>query len=146
VLGLTKQLGPKKFRLLYLWYRWPGEAADRHAAELERFRAAVGDEVVFEARAYQEVFAVLRRAGSEHASYIRYLEGRYFRQDATPRSLGTAFIPNVLPDPIQFSECSRPLDIKILTEQREEICEDPPGMREDEVQVPIALLRPRDPP
>jgi hypothetical protein len=68
----------KSWKVAYLWYRWPGEEADRHAAELERFRAAVRDEVVFEARTYQEVFAVLRRASSEHDSYVRYLEERYF--------------------------------------------------------------------
>lgn len=47
---------------------------------LERFRGAVGDELIFETRTYQEVFATLRQAGSEHAGYIKYLEDRYFAQ------------------------------------------------------------------
>jgi hypothetical protein len=77
-LGLKNAYGPKRFRLLYLWYEWPGEIADAHKAESERFAQAVDDDFDFAALTYQELLEGLRVIPEPRPGYLTYLEDRYF--------------------------------------------------------------------
>ena len=77
-LGLKNAYGPKGFRLLYLWYDWPGEIADAHEAEIGRFAEIVGDDFDFAALTYQELFEGLREVPEPRPGYLAYLENRYF--------------------------------------------------------------------
>ena len=77
-LGLKNAHGPRGFRLLYLWYDWPGEIADAHKAEIEQFAEAIDDDFDFAALTYQELFEGLRGTSEPRPGYLTYLEDRYF--------------------------------------------------------------------
>lgn len=82
VLGLSR-LGAGKFRLVYLWYAWPGPESDAHASEVVAFGAALDKSVQFRPLTFQDFFGKL--SGSykpEDANYAAYLGGRYFSQVA----------------------------------------------------------------
>ena len=74
VLGMANQLG-SKFSLYYIYYDWDGPESDVHRREVDRFDSAVGDEIRFEAKSYQDFFEVLKH---DDDSYMRYLRDRYF--------------------------------------------------------------------
>jgi hypothetical protein len=80
-LGLKNAFGPEGFRLLYLWYEWPGEIAGVHRAEIRRFAEAVGGDFDFAALTYQELFDGLRQIPEPRPGYVAYLEDRYFSDD-----------------------------------------------------------------
>jgi hypothetical protein len=77
-LGLKNEYGPDGFRLLYLWYEWPGETADAHRLEIGRFIESVGDEFDVVALTYQELFEGLRKMPDPRPGYLSYLGDRYF--------------------------------------------------------------------
>jgi hypothetical protein len=77
-LGLKNGYGPTGFRLLYLWYDWPGEIADAHGNEIGRFGETVGGDFDFAALTYQELFERLREIPEPRPGYFTYLEDRYF--------------------------------------------------------------------
>jgi hypothetical protein len=69
------------FELLHLWYCPPGfvQQTQQMEAELDTFRrAAAPDGLRFRSLTYQELFARLRAAAAEHATYLDYLSARYF--------------------------------------------------------------------
>lgn len=80
-LGLKRAHGPNGFKLLYLWYEWPGEIAAAHRREIESFAEAIGDDFDFTALTHQELFDALRRIPQPRLGYVAYLEGRYFSDD-----------------------------------------------------------------
>ena len=65
-------------RLLCLWFDSGCEEAREHRAELDRFSAYLGGEVVFGAMTYQEAFAALRKGPEPMSGYFDYLTSRYF--------------------------------------------------------------------
>jgi hypothetical protein len=78
VLGLLR-LGAGKFRLIYLWYAWPGLESDAHASEVVAFAAAIDRGIQFRALTFQGFFHALSRdLKAEDASYAAYLGARYF--------------------------------------------------------------------
>lgn len=78
LLGLSR-LGAGKFRLIYLWYAWPGPESDAHASEVAAFAAALDTGIQFRALTFQEFFRALSgNLKSEDAGYSAYLGGRYF--------------------------------------------------------------------
>ena len=77
-LGLKNAQGPEGFRLLYLWYDWPGEITDGHKAEIEQFAETVDDDFDFAALTYQELFEELREIPEPRPGHLTYLEDRYF--------------------------------------------------------------------
>jgi hypothetical protein len=77
-LGLKHAHGPRGFRLLYLWYEWPGEIADKHRSDIGRFAEMVGEDFDFAALPYQELFEGLREIPEPRPGYLDYLEDRYF--------------------------------------------------------------------
>ncbi len=76
-LGLATQLG-SGFSLCYLYYDWPGNRAEAHHREIDRFNELVGGEIGFKALTYQQVFAILMDSGQAGAGYVDYLGTRYF--------------------------------------------------------------------
>ncbi len=80
-LGLKNAAGPKGFRLLYLWYEWPGEIADAHRSEIEGFAEIIGEDFDFAALTYQELFEGLRGVPEPRPGYLAYLKDRYFEFD-----------------------------------------------------------------
>jgi len=78
MLGLASSGSP--WRLCCLWYRPVGEAGDRHATELARFIARIGDDASrFSELSYQEAFRrLVVRLGSGDEAYRNYLADRYF--------------------------------------------------------------------
>lgn len=78
LLGLATRHG-RSVRLLYLWYQVADEVADRHALELERFRALLGTDVAFDHLTYQQLAERLSvtLGDGEHATYLTYLRQRY---------------------------------------------------------------------
>jgi hypothetical protein len=76
-LGLARS-GTVDYRLIYLYYDWPGREAEAHRAELDRFAALLGSELELRVLTYQALFAKLRAEPSVAAEYCRYLEQRYF--------------------------------------------------------------------
>ena len=76
-LGLARS-GVADYRLIYLYYDWPGREAEGHRAELDRFAALLGSELELRVLTYQALFAKLRAEASAAAEYCRYLEQRYF--------------------------------------------------------------------
>jgi hypothetical protein len=80
-LGLKNAFGPKGFRLLYLWYEWPGEIAAEHRIEIGRFADAIDEDFDFAAMAYQELFERLREVPEPHPGYVAYLRYRYFPRE-----------------------------------------------------------------
>ncbi|MEA2024796.1 MAG: hypothetical protein U9N79_10990 [Actinomycetota bacterium] len=77
-LGLKNAFGPKGFRLLYLWYDWPGEISEAHKVEIGRFTEIVGDDFDFASLTYQELFEELGEIPEPRPGYLTYLEDRYF--------------------------------------------------------------------
>jgi hypothetical protein len=76
VLGLTRRYGAEGFILLYLWYRVPGPVGDFHAAEVERFRSLLADEVDFRTATHTEVISNVK---SGPPNWLEYLSSRYGR-------------------------------------------------------------------
>ena len=76
-LGLARS-GVPDYRLVYLYYEWPGREAETHRSELERFAASLRPELDLHALTYQALFQRLRAEPSVAAEYCRYLEQRYF--------------------------------------------------------------------
>lgn len=80
-LGLSKNLG-SAFSLHYIYYDWPGEAANLHKQEIKEFSACVCGTMNFSAISYQELYPRLQQAaGDQHAEYLAYLGGRYFHNN-----------------------------------------------------------------
>ena len=77
-LGLQRKYGPRGFRLLYLWYEVPGDAARKHRSELATFEGAVGGELDFASLTHQELFVRLERLAGDRSDYLSYLRERYF--------------------------------------------------------------------
>ena len=77
-LGLAHAHGPNGFRLVYLWYEWPGEAAETHKREVERFAESIGGDFDFAAMTYQELFGDLRDLPEPGPGHTAYLADRYF--------------------------------------------------------------------
>jgi len=79
ILGLKACVGPKYFKLLYLWYDVLGNEGAIHRAEVEDFtKIAESDGINFHAMTYQELINVLDRYyRAEHSEYIKYLTERY---------------------------------------------------------------------
>ena len=78
ILGLTQAFGPRKFRLLYLWYDVLGAEGARHAAEVEAFKAiARADGVLFHSLTYQELICSMSDKLGGHDDYVEYLMDRY---------------------------------------------------------------------
>ncbi|MCL1597923.1 MAG: hypothetical protein M3094_01970 [Actinomycetia bacterium] len=80
-LGLKYAYGPKGFRLLYLWYDWPGEISEAHKGEIGRFVETVGGDFDFAALTYQELFEGLKEIPEPRPGYLSYLEDRYFSDE-----------------------------------------------------------------
>ncbi len=60
VLGLNREFGHSRYRLLYLWYDALGESGFKHRQEVEKFsQIAHSDGVLFHAITYQELIACL---------------------------------------------------------------------------------------
>ena len=77
-LALTRRLGPRGFRLAYVWYEMDGPGAALHRRELDRFRMRVGAEVDLHACTWQEFFRALARHPAAPVGYLDYLAARYF--------------------------------------------------------------------
>ncbi|MCL1593330.1 MAG: hypothetical protein M3132_03130 [Actinomycetia bacterium] len=82
-LGLKNAHGADGFRLLYLWYDWPGAASDSHRDEIDRFAQIVQGAFDFETLTYQELIVGLRKIPEPRPGYLSYLEDRYFSDPAT---------------------------------------------------------------
>lgn len=77
-LGLATQ-HPGNFELYYVYFDWPGPESSAHRSEVERFENSVRHDFRFHVSTYQDLFTrLVRAAGMQHASYIRYLHERYF--------------------------------------------------------------------
>ena len=77
-LGLATQ-HPGNFELYYVYFDWPGPESSAHRSEVERFENSVRQDFRFHVSTYQDVFTrLVSAAGTQHASYIRYLHERYF--------------------------------------------------------------------
>ncbi|GMQ98805.1 MAG: hypothetical protein BMS9Abin17_1333 [Acidimicrobiia bacterium] len=86
LLGFKREYGVGRFRLLYLWYEWPGEIARRHRAQLSRFSNSIDSELDFAALTYQQLFERLRTVEEPQSGYLAYLEDRYFAgEQPSPR-------------------------------------------------------------
>jgi hypothetical protein len=77
ILGLKKAF-PSGFRLLYLWYEMPSEAANTHQKEIRMFEDHVQSEVDFRHMTYQDLFKTVKEIPDIDPGYISYLEERYF--------------------------------------------------------------------
>jgi len=79
ILGLRKANGPKKFRLVYLWYDVPGRDGTDHRDQVDRFtKIAKGDGISFQGITYQElILSLCREVRNEHKAYVDYLSERY---------------------------------------------------------------------
>jgi hypothetical protein len=79
ILGLKRQVGPKGFRLLYLWYDVLGEEGKCHRDEVAVFsEVARKDGILFHSSTYQELIVRMASHRREnHEPYIRYLTDRY---------------------------------------------------------------------
>lgn len=79
ILGLTREYGHGRFRLLYLWYDVLGPEGVAHRRDVEHFAsAATSDGVLFHALTYQElVLGMARTFGDKHEEYVQYLTDRY---------------------------------------------------------------------
>ena len=77
-LGLRREFGPRRSRLLYLWYDVPGEAGAAHQREIDEFAGDVHGELRFQALTYQEFIGrIAARHRPEHEEYVDYLVERY---------------------------------------------------------------------
>jgi len=77
-LGLKNAYGPMGFRLLYLWYEWPSETAEKHREEIDRFSSVAQQNLEFYAMTYQDLFERLKTVEEPADGYMRYLKDRYF--------------------------------------------------------------------
>lgn len=77
ILGLAHEARPgTRVRLAYLWYEVPGSESDLHRREVQEFARRVGDELLFIALPYQEVFQ--RVEATLSPKHRAYLADRYF--------------------------------------------------------------------
>jgi hypothetical protein len=77
ILGLQKSVD--KPRLLYLWYKVPGNESKIHQEEVTLFTNSIDSHIGFRSLTYQELFSGLRESISdEHKEYLHKLGGRYF--------------------------------------------------------------------
>ncbi len=79
ILGLKKEFGKDRFRLLYLWYDVLGKEGAIHREEIEAFSEVVrSDGVKFHALSYQELILKLSNEyRTDHSKYIKYISDRY---------------------------------------------------------------------
>lgn len=78
VLGLNREFGHSRYRLLYLWYDALGESGFKHRQEVEKFsQIAHSDGALFHAITYQELIACLAQYREQHKKYVSYLTERY---------------------------------------------------------------------
>lgn len=78
ILGLNRQFGLSRYRLLYLWFDALGESGFKHRQEVERFsEIAHSDGVLFHAITYQELITYLSQYREQHKKYVSYLTERY---------------------------------------------------------------------
>jgi hypothetical protein len=78
ILGLKRAFGPRKFRLLYLWYDVLGPEGALHTAEVETFAAVARlDGVQFHSLTYQELICGMSVKLDGHGDYLGYLMDRY---------------------------------------------------------------------
>jgi len=79
ILGLTKNVGRNKFRLLYLWYDCIGHEGARHSDEIEEFsHVTTKDDIHFHALSYQDLIVKLaNECRASHENYIKYISSRY---------------------------------------------------------------------
>lgn len=77
-LGLRRAFGPRGFRLLYLWYEVESDTATIHRRELDRFAAAVEDEIDFGSLTYHELYEGIEARCLDNVDYLTYLLHRYF--------------------------------------------------------------------
>lgn len=82
-LGLSRKYGPRGFELVYIWYEVPGQIAQTHLEEIERFRKRIMGDISFTALTYQELLADLVTLAEPITGYLDHLMGRYF--DGTPK-------------------------------------------------------------
>jgi hypothetical protein len=78
ILGLRTEFGPMNFQLLYLWYDFPSQEADKHRIEIDIFKENVRGEVHFNDMTYQDLFEKINKFSHMDSSYIAYLRERYF--------------------------------------------------------------------
>ncbi len=78
VLGLKTKYGEGGFTLLYLWYDYESDEADRHKEELRTFAEIIKNEIDFKSLTYQNLFAAISSISDLDKSYISYLRKRYF--------------------------------------------------------------------
>jgi len=79
VLGMKRQFGLYRFRLLYLWYDVLGEEGKCHKDEVVEFASvAKSDGIQFHSITYQElIMGLAKDLRPIHGDYIRYLTERY---------------------------------------------------------------------
>jgi len=78
ILGLNRQFGHSRYRLLYLWYDALGESGFKHRQEVEKFADIIrSDGVLFHATTYQELIVCLAQYREQHKKYVSYLTERY---------------------------------------------------------------------
>lgn len=78
ILGLNREYGHSRYRLLYLWYDAFGEPGFSHRKEVEQFTEVVhSDDVQFHATTYQELIIRLAECREEHSEYVTYITDRY---------------------------------------------------------------------
>jgi hypothetical protein len=76
-LRLTKQLGPRSFRLITLWHRTPDTAGRELARELDRLRARMGGEIDWISLTTAQLVARLDAENALEAGHARALCERY---------------------------------------------------------------------
>jgi hypothetical protein len=78
ILGLNREFGHSRYRLLYLWYDVIGEASHKHRQEIKQFSDIVGsDGVAFREVTYQDAISRLAKHREDHSEYISYITERY---------------------------------------------------------------------
>lgn len=78
ILGLNREYGHSRYRLLYLWYDSLGDQGSNHRKEIEEFSEIVqSDGVIFHDMSYQELIIRLAKQRKDHPEYISYLTERY---------------------------------------------------------------------
>lgn len=79
ILGLKKEFGKDKFRLLYLWYDCLGKEGTVHREEIQAFKEFIKeDRIHFHELSYQELIIKLADEHRiSHEKYINYITDRY---------------------------------------------------------------------
>lgn len=79
ILGLKREYGKTKFKLLYLWYDALGEEGLNHRKEIEKFaEITAADKIQFLAQSYQELIEFLgNKYHNTNEEYINYIVERY---------------------------------------------------------------------